>query len=220
MGLFDKFKKKPVPADLESPEAPGWDAITAAFEKVYPEQKSPKHYGTLVKWIFGGNDPLDGIDIYETDDYWHFVTYGLSELDEKRSKNKKLSGYGMEFTFKLKKAAYPDEEAELRCVCGILQAIARTTFNDGEIYRANEYLYSGQTSGIDSRSASNITGFITAADPDVPPIKTPFGRVEFVEFIGATDAELRAIIDKKLTVAQLREKLGTDVTSYDRDSVV
>ena len=46
------------------------------------------------------------------------------------------------------------------------------------------------------------------------------GRVEFVEFIGATDAELRAIIDKEMTVSQLREKLGTDVTSYDRPSVV
>ena len=222
MGLFDKFKKKPA---VETPpeeelEAPGWDAITAAFEKLYPDQKSPKHYGTLIKWRFGGNDPLDGISIYETDAYWHFVTYGLSELYEKETEDKEYSGYGMEFTFKLKKTGNANEEAEIRCICGILQSIARVTFTKGELFYADEYLYTGQTTGIDSRAASNITGFITAADPALPPIDTPFGRVEFVEFIGATDAELRAVIDKELTVLQLREKLGTDITCYDRPSVV
>lgn len=81
----------------------GWDAITEACERIYPEQKAPKHYGTIISWQLGGNDPLDGISIYEGEDYWHFVTYGLSELYEKESENKEISGYGMEFTFKLKK---------------------------------------------------------------------------------------------------------------------
>lgn len=64
-------------------DVPGWDAINAECDRIYPDQKDPKHYGTLIKWRFGGNAPLDGISIYDGGDYWHFVTYGLSELYKK-----------------------------------------------------------------------------------------------------------------------------------------
>ena len=117
----------------------GWDAITEIFEEIYPGQTDPKHYGTLINWKFGGNDPLEGISIYDAGDYWHFVTYGLSEIDEKESDNKDISGYGMEFTLKLKKDNYEDEEAEIKGICGIFQTIARMTFTQGEIFRVYEY---------------------------------------------------------------------------------
>ena len=68
MGLFDIFKKKkeePVikPEEKEI-EAVGWQAIEKEFQRVYPGQDNPKHYGTLIKWVLGGKDPLDGISIY------------------------------------------------------------------------------------------------------------------------------------------------------------
>ncbi len=237
MGFFDIFKRKNRKAEEPQPEeqqsaAPqredtvGWEAITNAFERVYPGQRNPKHYGTLIKWRLGGNDPLDGISIYDGGDYWHFVTYGLSELYEKESKNMDISGYGMEFTFKLKKRMpdtgqyYEAEENEIRCICGILQAIARMTYKDGEMFLPYQYLYTGQKEGIDAERQSNITGFITIPDSDVKPVATPNGRVEFVEFIGVTDAELRAVHGQMVSVKELYERLGTDVTSYSRDSVV
>ena len=198
----------------------GWDAITEACERIYPEQKAPKHYGTIISWQLGGNDPLDGISIYEGEDYWHFVTYGLSELYEKESENKEISGYGMEFTFKLKKDQYEDTEAEIKGICGILQMIARLTFTKGEIFNPYEYLYTGQTEGIDTKMRSNITGFITIPDPQLQGINTPNGKVSFVELIGVTNHELLAIMDKQLTVKELYEKLGSDVTSYHRSSLV
>ena len=104
MGLFDKFKKKsePLIEKSEDTQAPGWDAIDKETKRVYPNQNNPKHYATLIKWKFGGPDPLDGISVYDAGDYWHFVTYGLSELYEKESEDKEWSGYGMEFTFKLR----------------------------------------------------------------------------------------------------------------------
>lgn len=91
----------------------GWNAITKAFEEVYPGQEDPKHYGTLIPWRFGGNDPLDGISIYDGGDYWHFVTFGLSEQYEKEREDEEYSGFGMEFTLRLKKGGYEDEEAEI-----------------------------------------------------------------------------------------------------------
>ena len=225
MGLFDKlFKKeneKENDAETVSEEinTDGWDAITETFNKLYPDQKNPLHYAAMIKWRFGGNDPLDGISIYDGGDYWHFVTYGLSELHEKVSENTEYSGYGMEFTLKLKKDNYADEEAELKGICGILQTIARATFSSGEIFRPYEYLYTGQTEGMDVNKKSNITGFITIPDEKAGIIDTVNGKVEFIQFIGVTDNELKAIQNKETTVKELYEKLNSDVTNYNRKSV-
>lgn len=236
MNIFQKLKKKPekqekpqMPEKQEKAEKPaaqddiktsGWEAVTRECERIYPDQKDPKHYGTLIKWRLGGNDPLDGISIYDGGEYWHFVTYGLSELYEKESENQEISGYGMEFTLKLKKDDYEDTESEIKCICGILQSIARITFTNGEVFRAYEYLYTGQTEGIDSRMQSDITGFITVPDSRFKTINTPNGRVDFVEFIGVTDRELLAIRNKETDVRELYGKLGSDITDYHRNSVV
>lgn len=217
MGLFDKFKKSDKNNDVN---VNGWDAITNLCDRIYPNQENPKHYGTLISWELGGNDPLKGISIYDGGDYWHFVTYGLSELYEKESDVKDVSCYGMEFTFKLKKDNYENEENEIKCICGILQSIARITFTKGEVFNSYEYLYTGQTEGIDYNRKSNITGFITVPDDKFHEINTQNGKVNFVEFIGVTDNELKAIQKKQITVKELYKKIGSDVTSYNRNSVI
>ena len=217
MGLFDKFKKSDKNNDVN---VNGWDAITNLCDKIYPNQENPKHYGTLISWKLGGNDPLKGISIYDSGDYWHFITYGLSELYEKESAIKDVSGYGMELTFKLKKDNYENEENEIKCICDILQSIARITFTKGEVFNSYEYLYTGQTEGIDYNRKSNITGFITVPDDKFHEINTQNGKVNFVEFIGVTDNELKAIQKKRITVNELYKKIGSDVTSYNRNSVI
>ena len=113
-----------------------------------------------------------------------------------------------------------DLEAEIKCICVILQGIARETFTKGEIFRAYEYLYTGQKTGIDFKMKSNITGFITIPDTSFQTISTPNGKVDFVEFIGVTDSELKAILNKESTVRDLYSKLGSDLTNYNRDSVI
>lgn len=209
-------------------KAPGFDSIDAIFAEIYPV--CYKNYATIMKWRFGGKDPLDTISVYDGGDFWHFVTYGLTELYDKESDDPEVSGYGMEFTFKLKKSDYEDEEAELMCICGILQSLARITFENGECFYPYEYVYTGQTQGIDSRQLSNITGFITIPDTTVQPvdpkdghpllIDTPNGKMQFVEFIGATDRELKAVCNEELTPYELYKKIGSDITDYNRESVV
>ncbi|MCF0106687.1 MAG: suppressor of fused domain protein [Holdemanella sp.] len=217
MGLFDKFKKKDKKENINTI---GWDAIDKECLRVYPNQTNPKHYAAIIKYKFGGPDPLDGISVYDGGTYWHFVTYGLSELYEKESKDKEWSGFGMEFTFKLKKENYADEERELKNICSILQQIARITFKSGEIFKPFEYLYTGQTEGIDSQQLSNITGFITIPDTKLQPLSTINGKVIFVEFIGVTNAELLALKNKEIHVKNLYEKLDSDITDYKRKSVI
>ena len=67
---------------------------------------------------------------------------------------------------------------------------------------------------------SNITGFITIPDTNFKSINKPNGKVDFIEFIGVTDDELKAILNKEIRVKDLYEKLGTDITDYNRNSVV
>lgn len=197
----------------------GWKAIEAAFRKRYPEQDNPKHhYATLIKWCLGGPDPLDGISIYDGGDYWHFVTFGLMELYEKETTDPEWSGYGMEFTMRLKKGCYDDEESELRCVCGNLQNIAKITFEKGELFNSWEWVYTGQKNGIDFRQQSALTGLITVPDTLIPSIETPNGHVDFVEFVGATDAELLKIQSGETSVRELYKTIG-DITDYNRKSV-
>ena len=50
----------------------GWLAIEKEFERIYPGQTEPKHYAPLIKFKFGGRDPLDGISVYDGGDCWHF----------------------------------------------------------------------------------------------------------------------------------------------------
>ena len=232
MGIFDKFKNKneQEKEDVKIEEAKeiekedevildGWNAIEEACLKLYPGQTDPKHYGTLISWRLGGNDPLDGISIYDGGDYYHFVTFGLSELYEKECENKEYSGYGFELTLKLKKDGLDDEEDAIRGMCGILQAVARMTFNEGDIFQPHEYLFTGQTTGIDPQGKCQLTGFITTLD-ELGEIETPNGKLQFVELTGVTDDELKAVMDKKINVKGLYERLGSDYTDYTRQSIL
>jgi hypothetical protein len=64
--------------------APGWDAITCRLDEVYQGQE-PKHWGTIIKHMLGGPDPIDGISAYECHDggrdHLHFCTYGFTSLE-------------------------------------------------------------------------------------------------------------------------------------------
>lgn len=218
---FTKKQDRPLdqPAQQDEYPAPGWDVISAAFQRLYPGQDNPLHFGTLIPWQLGGENPLDGISVYDGGAYYHFVTYGLSELYEKESENQEYSGYGFEFTLKLSKAGLEDVDGEIQCICGILQALARLTFEHGEIFQPNEYIYTGQKMGMDLGQKSKLTGFITALD-EAGEIDTPNGKVQFVKLIGVTDKELQGILDKRVTVWELSAMLDSGWTDYTRESVI
>ena len=74
--------------------------------------------------------------------------------------------------------------------------------------------FSGKIS-YDAGKLSALEGSV-----DVASINTQNGKVNFVEFIGVTDNELKAIQKKQITVKELYKKIGSDVTSYNRNSVI
>ena len=71
------YKKQFTPDD-----AVGWLAIDKEFERLYPNQE-PQHYGAVIKYMWGGEKPLDGQSIYESKnqiDHFHIVSYGFTNL--------------------------------------------------------------------------------------------------------------------------------------------
>jgi len=194
----------------------GWDDITRTFENLYPNQE-PKHYGTLISYNFGGNDPLDGISVYDGGDYYHFVTYGFSEIYEKENDND-ISGFGFELTYKLKKDDTINEE-EIKCFLSILQTLGRYVFETKNVFKPNEYIYTGQTDGIDVEQKSNIVGFVTIKDSLAGTIDSVNGKIEFVQLVGATLEEINQIINKEKTteevISNIIDKYG-DITDLRR----
>ena len=57
------------------------------------------------------------------------------------------------------------------------------TFENGEIFRKYEYIYTGQETGMDSKGISKITGFITIPDKQAGVIDTPNGQVELFSLL-------------------------------------
>ncbi|EGK07827.1 suppressor of fused domain protein [Kroppenstedtia eburnea] len=172
-------------------EAVGWDAIDEALKAIYPEQE-PKHYAPLIPYLLGGGDPLNGISVYERTEpvpHWHYVTYGFSELFEKESDDPKTSGYGFELTFRLKKETNDCEPPTW--ANHFLNNIARYVFSTGNVFAAGHHL--NLNGPIAAEEETEIRAITFVQDPELEPIDTPNGNVEFLQVVGITLEEETAV---------------------------
>ena len=207
----------------------GMDAIENEVKRIHPLWENARYYTPKIAWESGGREPLEKISIHKEEDYFHFITYGLTELHDKESKDQTKSGFGTELTLKLKRGEYKnqsEERKELLYITLLLENFAKYIIQENSIVKPYEdtYLVKGSSLrkniGIDIAGTSNIVAFITVPDKDLQSLDTPYGRVDFIEFIGITKKELQAIRNGKITEKELYEKIGTDVTSYRRKSVI
>ena len=84
MTIIDKLKNKENKKDENVKREPvGFNAILEECRNAYPDQLYPIHYGPMISWEAGGKFPLREVNVYETDEYYHFVSFGLSDLFEK-----------------------------------------------------------------------------------------------------------------------------------------
>ncbi|MFF2885533.1 suppressor of fused domain protein [Paenibacillus sp. NPDC057967] len=169
----------------------GWDAIEQAMSKLYGDQE-PKHYGTLISYMLGGPDPLDGLSAYKAEHplpHWHMVTFGFSELYDKESDDAEHSGYGFELTFRLVRE--DTEEEPPAWALNLLQNMARYVFNSGNIFRSGDYL--DANGPICEGADTQLTALAFIADPELPEADTPNGRVQFLQMVGITGRELEAM---------------------------
>ena len=60
-----------------------------------------------------------------------------------------------------------------------------------------------------------MAGFITKED-ELGTLTTPFGKVQLIQLVGVTEAEIERMKNRELTPAQLGEQLKDGLTDYMR----
>jgi len=178
---LEEYKQK-----FTEDDAVGWLSIDEKVNEIYGQQE-PQHFGTIIKYMLGGKDPLDGISVYESqnqEDHYHIVSYGLSELYyNEESAGKEFSKYGFEFTFRLKKK----EGDDFNWAMNLMQNLARYVFETGKWFE--EFHFIPTNSPIRLDYDTNLTAIAFVIDPELGKIQTPHGEVQFLQMVGITTDE-------------------------------
>ena len=124
-----------------------------------------------------------------------------------------------EYTFKLKKKNTETFNSEIEMTNVTLNVIAAISSAGNELIKHYQIIPGEEGKGMDSKEKSKITGYITVPDININSITIQNDKVDFVEIICVTDEELKSITTNQITVKELFEKIGTDITDYDRDSI-
>jgi hypothetical protein len=125
---------------------------------------------------------LQGISAYRGPSWWHFVTYGLTELFTKESEDSEWSGWGYELTMRTPLSDEPPNWG-----FGVLASIADLTQSDHMVFGPGHRLQTGLPLGD---LATQLTAVAFTLDPQLGAITTPHGKVEFLLVVGITTEEL------------------------------
>lgn len=185
---------------------PGWDAINTRLNAVYGNHE-PKHWGTIVRHMLGGDDPIDGISAYECReggrDHLHFCTFGYTSLYyDEEAVGGDFSRFGFEMTFRLASELPPSEQPIW--VCNFLQNLAKYVFKTGKWFEAGHFIPANGP--IRANYPTDIVGLAFASDPTLFPVDSPHGRIDFVQGFGITESELSDLKSKKRTVKEILDQ--------------
>ena len=172
-------------------EQGGFDAISEKLHALYPGQEG-RFYGTVIPYFLGGNDPLDGVEVWKSEEgipHWHYVTYGFTELYQKECEDPEVSGFGFELTFRLKREG---EEEPPVWPMNLLQNLARYVFSSGNPFGPGHHL--DCNSPIALESDTRLTALAFQIDPELGEMDTPNGHMIFLQAVGITADELEAVM--------------------------
>jgi suppressor of fused len=194
-------------------------AITASLNTLYKGRK-PKHYENPHPWELGGPDPLEGISVWQRAEpipHWHYVTYGFSEQGEKKS-GTTLSGFGFELTFRL--AASQDSKDPPIWPIHLLQNLGRYVYRTGYGFQDGHRLDANGPISHDIPTLLHSLGFVP--DPELPPINTINGTVEFIQVVGLTQDESAAAQrwETRRVMTLLRPYMPLFITHLKRGSIM
>ena len=200
--------------------APGWEAIDAAFGKVYAEGKcNSMHYATnmVARVMFGGEEYLDGYTIYTSPKgYKHIVTYGMTELYfDEEAFGGEWNKWGYEMTIKLAET----ENEKCMWAIDVLSNLARYTYQQESFFEPYQYI-SFRGNSICAERESALTGLLIVNDTEVEGVDTVYGRTDFMQLVGITQKELEAVIadpeQAKVLVERMKEENPDLVTDLNR----
>ena len=198
--------------------APGWDEIEDAFRAIYGEQQ-PAHFGTVItsRAMFGGKEYLDGYSAYKSEKgYSHIVTFGMSELYAvEESLGRDFSKWGYEMTIKLKN----EEPNDCVWAMNMMGNLARYTFQSERWFEPGQYVGTSQIpqSLNLGKPESKITSLLIVNDTEIQTRQTIYGELAFLQLVGITTDELKAIMDDRTQIPVLIDRLRADYPNLETD---
>jgi hypothetical protein len=182
------------PARMNGPDRPvaagapatgtGTQHIDAALDRLYPGLRD--HRFGLRADPGETEPPLAQIVAYRAPrpvPHWHYITYGLSELGAKTSRDPALSGFGVEYTLRLVSDAAEPPPWPMNLLRWTAAAVRRTRqpFDHGHSADLPDGLLARVSPGVEG------LGFIK--DAELGTLQTPNGAVTFVNVLPLTGRE-------------------------------
>ena len=166
----------------------GREAIERRLSAVYPEVRQA-HSDVALPMRAGGARPLERITALSVGEpaHWLYVSQGLSELHEKKSKRADRSGWGLELTFRLKRGKQPKAPD---WPFALLQGLAAFVFQHRSPFAAGGQMDLNGPVRADAATAQSAVVF--REDSKLGKIETPFGAVQFLQVVPVHAAELAA----------------------------
>lgn len=171
-------------------QAVGALSIENRLKEVYSNLEA-RFYSPQVMSFQGGDDPIDGVAVYDNDGYKHLISYGMSHLYYNESAvGEEYSKWGFEFTFRVKPVAEDNGEDPF-WVIQLMNNLGRFV-NDTKVW-FNEYQFLPLGGAIRTDSETDIVGLAFVKDADLDEIETPHGKVIFLQMVGLNSAQLKRV---------------------------
>lgn len=179
---------------FEEEDAVGWIAVDEKIDTIYKGIK-PRHYAPPLHYILGGEDPIDGTSIYDSQEqefHRHFISYGMSELYyNEDAAGGEFSKWGFEFTFRLK--PFAEDEEDPLWVITVMNNLARYVYQSQRWFEEYHFVPANGPIRTETKAEIDIVGLIFALDPELGKIETPHGEVSFLQMVGITSKELERL---------------------------
>ncbi len=202
-------------------ETDGFTYISNRIKAFYPDQEG-LYYGTILPGYLGGNDPLEGVEVWKSDTgcpHWLYVTYGFTDLypdedgdaededenddhnsteDDRDDNENKYDADDSKnavsgFGFELTfRLKRGSEDTPPGWPINMMQNLARYVFSSGNTFDSGHYLNANGPIALETDTQLTCLGFLT--DPELGRINTVNGSMVFLEAIGITEDELNAMM--------------------------
>jgi Suppressor of fused protein (SUFU) len=167
----------------------GWAFIEALFAELYPGQH-PKHAALPAapqRDLRFGRSSVEGTDVYDAGQAWHYVTLGLTDLYDQSDASVGPDGIRCELSMRVAKRG--SAEPPLWPVA-FLRKIASHMSQGSVLARAVAF----RTGPIPGAPAdAELEGAVAFLDPGIKPRPGPFGKVGVILLVGVSGRQLDEI---------------------------
>jgi hypothetical protein len=171
-------------------QAVGALSIEKRLKQVYGNLE-PRFYSPQVMSFQGGEEPIDGVAVFDVNGYHHLVSYGMSHLYySEESAGAEFSKWGFEFSFRVKPVK-EDEGEDPFWVIQLMNNLGRFV-NETKVW-FEEYQFLPLGGSIRADSDTDIVGIAFVKDDDLDEIDTPHGKVIFLQMVGLNSEQLKRL---------------------------